>query len=458
MRDTGSATWLPTLSNLALLRDYRRVLCCHLVIQGNLRGCKIWSILAAVANKTRGGLRLRFAPVFACISLFFTLCSPWARAEGGLSVTYTYAKDSFGSLLMEFSRREGIPLRLEFKEQNDLKSSIMGMMEQGTTPDAIIMPADHMGLHGLIKYSEVNPADFPAKVPARIWQSSYSDGKPYGVPLIQGNHLMLFYNKAYVDKPAADWEALFAQRTELKAKGVAPIAWSFDEMYWFLPFLGAYGGWPLNNGKVQLNTPEMAAALDFYKKLRQRELAYPGCSYQCALDLFKSGKVAYTINGDWIGKEFYAALGDNLGVSAIPMADGRKMVPTFGSHVLAFPNEGLTGPKRAQLLKLANYLQSTEVQKQFWQVMGAIPVEQAAFDYAQSTASGYLKATIELMADTKPLPADKEMTFIWDAMGKGFLRHREGALDASAAAKYMQQLAERHIRNAQRMMTPAASP
>jgi ABC-type glycerol-3-phosphate transport system substrate-binding protein len=404
-----------------------------------------------------GEWRLIPIKIRAFVAIALLCCVQPSRANDGLSIIYTYAKDSFGAILEEFSQQEGIPVRFEFKEQNDLKSSMMGMMEQNTTPDAIIMPADHMGLHSFIKYSEVNPADFPAKVPARIWTSSYSDGKSYGVPLIQGNHLMLFYNKKWVQEPAADWEAMFAQRAALQAKGVAPIAWSFDEMYWFLPFLGAYGGWPLNAGKVQLNTPEMAAALDFYKTLRQRELPYPGCSYQCAVDLFKSGAVAYTINGDWIGKEFHAALEEDLGVSAIPAADGRKMVPTFSSHVLSFPNQSLTGSKRAQLLKLANYLQSTAVQKHFWLAMGAIPVEQAAFEHAQKNARGYLKKTIELMAETKPLPADKEMTFIWDAMGKGFLRHREGALDGQAAAKYMQQLAERHIRNAQRMVTPATA-
>lgn len=396
----------------------------------------------------------KFRAFFAIALLCYVQAS---RADEGLSIIYTYAKGSFGTILNEFSQREGIAVALEFREQNDLKSSMMGMMELKTAPDAIIMPADHMGLHSFINYSVINAVDFPAKVPARIWASSYSDGKSYGVPLIQGNHLMLFFNKKLVQEPATDWEAMFAQRAALNAKGVAPIAWSFDEMYWFLPFLGAYGGWPLNEGKVQLNTPEMAEALDFYKKLRQRELPYPGCSYQCAVDLFKTGAVAYTINGDWIGKEFYAALGDNLGVSAIPAADGRKMLPTFSTHVLSFPNQGLTGKKRAQLLKLANYLQSSAVQKQFWLVMGAIPVEQTAFEYAQQNAQGYLKKTIELMAETKPLPADKEMTFIWDAMGKGFLRHREGALSGPAAAKYMQQLAERHIRNAQRMVAPATT-
>lgn len=349
-------------------------------------------------------------------------------AADNVSVIYTYAKDSFGLVLQEFAREHGVTIHAEFKEQNELKSSIMGMMELNTAPDAIIMPADHTGLHNFIKYSEINPADFPSKIPQRIWSSGVSDGKYYGVPLIQGNHLMLFYNKTLITEPAADWDAMFAQRAQLSTRNVATIAWSFDEIYWFLPFLGAYGGWPLNNGKVELNTPAMVAALDFYKNLRTRELPYPGCSYQCAVDLFKSGGVAYTINGDWIGKEFHQALGDNLGVSAIPMVDGKKMVPTFTSHVLAFPNQGLTGSKRAQLMKLAHHLQSPKIQRQLWERMGAIPVEETAYNYVQQNAQGYLKKTIELMADTKPLPADKEMTFIWDAIGKGFFASsRRGA-------------------------------
>lgn len=378
-------------------------------------------------------------------------------AEDKLTVVYTYAEDSFGEVLQAFARENGVSIQAEFKKQGELKSSIMGMMELDTTPDAIVMPADHIGLYAFIKYSPVNPNDFPARISPRIWFSSASDGTHYGVPLIQGNHLMLYYNKKWINTPAADWEDMFAQQAQLKSKGVATITWSYDEPYWFLPFLGAYGGWPLNKGKAELHTPAMVAALDFYKNLRTRELLYPNCSYECGVDLFKSQKVAYTINGDWIGKEFYKVLGDDLGVSVIPRAEGKKIVPTFTSHVLAFPNNGLNGSKKTQLMNLAHYLHSPKVQQQLWERTGAIPVEASALNYVQRHARGYLKNTIELMADTKPLPTEKEMTFIWDAIGKGWLRHREGALDAPATAKYMQQLAERHIRNAHQLSVPAAT-
>lgn len=382
-------------------------------------------------------------------------------AQDEISILYTYGRNSFGTVLEGFSAKTGIKIKGEFKEQNDLKASIMAMMELKTSPDAIVMPADHLGLHNFINYSKLDRSLFPAKISDRIWAGGFSDGTLFGAPLVQGNHLMLFYNKSLVPTPAADWDAMFVQKKELDAKGISTIAWSFDEVYWFLPFLVGHGGWPLQNGKIELNTPAMAAALDFYKSLRTRQLPYPSCSYQCGVDLFKSGKVAYTINGDWIGKEFHTALGDKLGVANLPMVDGKKLLPTFSTHVLAFPADSLNGPKRAKLIELVNYLQSPEAQRQLWDLGGSIPVEDSAFAYAEKNSHGYLKQEFGLMNDTKPLPADKEITFIWDAIGKGFLRHREGALDAHSAAKYMQQLAERHVRNAQRQAqqaVPTATP
>lgn len=392
--------------------------------------------------------------MYKCFIRVLIVLSAWSTfpvfAQDEVSVLYAYGKNSFDKVLAGFTEKTNIKLKSEFKEQNDLKSNIMTMMELGTTPDVIIMPADHLGLHNFINYSELDRSLFPAKISDRIWAGSYSDGKLYGAPLVQGNHLMLFYNKSLVKEPAVDWDAMFVQKQELDAKNIATIAWSFDEVYWFLPFLVGQGGWPLNNGKIELNTPAMAAALDFYKSLRTRQLPHPSCSYQCGVDMFKSGKVAYTLNGDWIGKEFSEALGDNLGVAHIPMIEGKKILPTFATYVMAFPRDSLNGAKRAKLIQFVNYLQSPAVQQQLWELGGSIPVEDTAFAYAEKNSQGYLKQELGLMNDTKPLPADKEITFMWDAIGKGFLRHREGALDAHSAAKYMQQLAERHVRNAQR--------
>ena len=372
-----------------------------------------------------------------------------------LRVVYTYGVESLSSILRDFGKESGVKINVEFRNQGDFKSGMMEMMEMKAAPDAILMPADHAGMHRLLNYSPIDPKLFSAHIAERIWQSGVSDGVLYGAPVTQGNHLVLFYNKSLVKTPATDWAGLFAQQKTLAQQSVATIAWSYDEPYWLLPFLGAYGGWPITDGKVSLNTPAMASALAFYKNLREKNLPYPNCSYEQSVDLFKSGKVAYTINGEWVSKTFAEALGDNLGVAPLPSIEGKKLLPTFSTYILAVPNNGMSGPKRAALIQFVNYLQSPKVQRQIWEKVGAIPVENSAFAYAQQTASGHVKPLLELMLQTRSLPSDEAISFIWDAVGKGFIRYREGAMTAQESAEFMQQMAQRNIRNAQRQ--PASS-
>jgi len=386
------------------------------------------------------------------IIITYLFCCYNAFAQNELHVVYAYGHENkkavLGNILEEFGKNNVVAVKSEFLDQGDLKTDILSMKELKTLPDAIILPADHLGLHSFIPYSKVNPALFTAKIPQRIWGSGMSDGNVYGAPFIQGNHLMMYYNKSLVTEPAADWQTMSAQHESLTQKGVETIAWSYDEAFWFLPFLGAYGGWPLTDGKIELNTPAMMSALDLYKNILDTNIVSELCSHQCIRDKFTIGKVAYIISGEWEGVDFYSKLGANLGVSAIPADNGKKMISAFSTYVIAFPKNGLESDKKALLVKLTNYLQSPNIQKRIWEEVGAIPVEATAFAAAQLTDKDYLRNTLQLMQDTKPLPADTAMSFIWDPIQKGISRHRETKILSKDTAKYMQFLAERNIEKA----------
>lgn len=388
--------------------------------------------------------------LFNLVLLFSSVASA-SKGADELHIIHTYAKDELADILNAFAKDNGLKPRIEFYWQDQLKTNLLRLIELGKAPDVILQPSDHLGLHQYAHYSEIDRNKLGAKLSNRVWESAYSDGGLYGAPVFQGNHLMLYYNKSLSAQPAADWIDLFKQEADFKDRGFRAIAWSYDEPFWFLPFLGAFGGWPIHEGKITLDTPEMAKALEFYKSLRTRNLPAPDCSLPCTMDLFKKEKVAYTINGEWAAKDFHDVLGDKLGIAPIPQVEGKTVIATFATHVLAFPNNGLQGEHSEMLYKLINYLQSTKVQKQVWDVMGAIPVEQDAFQYAASTANDYRREMITLMNNTRALPSDQAMTFIWDAIGKGFIRHQEGAVNAPQATKLMQKLADRHIRRVERM-------
>lgn len=381
------------------------------------------------------------------ISILFSLCIQPALADSEeLYVAYSYESEAIGNILKDFGKTTGIKIRHEYLGVDELKPKMMTMIESKNILDAVILPADNVGMYPFFKHSEVSKKLFKATVSDRVWSAGYSDGKLYGAPVIQGNYLILYYNKSLIKEPATTWESLLIQPPELSAKGISTFVWHHNSSYLFLPFVDTYGGWPLNDGKVTLNTPAMVKALNFYKELRVRNNVALDCNFTCAREQFKSGKAAYILTGIWDAKELYGALGDNLGIAALPSLEGKKMVSPFSTNVILFPNNGLAGSESKKLIQLVDYLQSVEVQKRIWNEASAIPVTQEAFRYAEDNAKGYVKEALALMENTKPIPADTIMSFIWDAIYKGKTRNQAGGMSAEEAARYMQQLIERNQR------------
>lgn len=382
-------------------------------------------------------------------AIFFALCTqPVLANSDELYVAFTYESDAIRRILQKFGETNGINVRAEYLGVDDLKPKMMTMVESKNILDAVIVPSDNVGMHPFFKYSEITKGLFAAQIPERIWACGLSDGKLYGAPILQGNYLLLYYNKSLVAEPAKDWETLVNPKNHVDTQGVSTLVWHHNSSYLFLPFLDAFDGWPLNNGKVTLNTPGMVQALSFYKDLRVANNLALDCDFHCAREQFKTGQAAYIFTGIWDAKELFNALGENLGVAALPLINGKKMISPFSTYVMLFPNKGLEGKERKALIKLVDYLQSAPVQQQLWDQAEAIPVAPVAFEYAQTSAKGHLKQALALMADTKPVPADTVMSFIWDAIYKGKARHQAGGMNAEQAALYMQQLIERNQREA----------
>lgn len=389
----------------------------------------------------------------ALLTLAFALLSTAATASK-LRIIYTYGPSGLlvERVLKHYEKVDDI-LFLH-RAQDGLKAELMQLQERKSLPDAVIFPADHLGLHDILNYSEISPKLFKADIPDRIWSSGISDGVMYGAPFAQGNHLVMYYNKALVKKPAATWEELNAQTQAFANRGIGDVIWQTFEPYYFLAFLGAYGGWPMENGQPNLDTPSTVAALKFYKQVIMRPTLQEYCKYECALEKFVEGKVAYLINGEWAGKQLHKELGDFLGVAPIPKPDGQTVISPFTTHVIAFPGDSLKGEKRKALINFVNYMQSEEVQLKMWQELSTIPVENNAMDKIQKSSTSYLRDTLKLMDNTRPVPADFVMSAIWDAISKGFVRYKENALTAPQAADFMQKAAERYATKQQKINNP----
>lgn len=157
--------------------------------------------------------------LFFCLGISFSVV-----ANTELKVAYTFGNESsFRTIMDDFKKSTGIHVVAKYSQHEELKSNMMMLMELKKLPDAIIIPSDHVGLHNLINYSAIDPSIFKTSIHDRIWKSAMSDGVIYGVPLVQGNHLVLYYNKKLVKNVANNWDDIFAQKNYLMHKASPPL-------------------------------------------------------------------------------------------------------------------------------------------------------------------------------------------------------------------------------------------
>lgn len=379
---------------------------------------------------------------FNVIVFIFTLClfSSLSYAAD-IKFVFTHESKRFEQLIEKFAEKEKIKIEKVWSAQGDLRVNLLELIEKGDAPDVVLIPSDHIGLHHLMNYSEIE-SSLRINERRHAPQNKLTELKKYGVPVIQGNHLMLYYNKQLVKKPAENWRMLAEQQKSLGLPAI--VSWSYEEMYWLAPFVGAYGGQLMSNGNISLATPAMAKALNFYKKLKDDGLVKAACAYECSKSAFLSGEVPYTINGDWALKEFEQKFGQQLGIAVLPLIENETRPTSFyATHDLAFPNDSLNGEKREALLKLLAYFQSAEAQEWIWEEMRVLPVEKSTLDKVSTGANELEQQMILALEDAVAMPENSNMSIVWSALRKGFLRHQAGVMNAEDSAKLMQRIADK---------------
>jgi arabinogalactan oligomer/maltooligosaccharide transport system substrate-binding protein len=275
-------------------------------------------------------------------------------------------------------------------------------------------------------------------------------GQVMGVPTTYGNHLMLFFNKSMVSNaPANTAELIEAARQHTDAKNNKyGLVFFQNEPFWLVPFVGAFGGWPLNvqaDGTVQLelNSEAMKNALAYVYRLKKVEKIIPNeCDYDCAKGLFLEGKAAFTINGDWSVKEFKAKLGENLGIAPLPVLSetGKPMTPMVsGRYVMV--NAQLSEKKKEAVKKFLGYLTSREIQIEVAERLGRIPATSEALNDPRVSGLPSIQPLIAAAANGRPMPAQTEMRAAWDAMRPVQQKIMSGDLTAEAGVNVMQQSA-----------------
>ncbi len=325
----------------------------------------------------------------------------------------------------------------------------------GGGPDVVYGPSDQVG-----PFSElaiIRPLD--EFLPRDLWNRFLPaaldtlNGHVWAAPDQVGNHLNLLYNTELVAKPPetfAEWVEIAQKATVMNddaAKRRYGLAFEFNEPFWLIPFLTAYGGWVMDaDHNPTLDTPACREALTFVHDLRDKYKVVPKeCSYQLMDTLFKEGKAAMILNGPW-SFEDYKKAGVPFALAKIPRREkgspwAAPMVGTKGYSV----NTEMDDRKSDAVIELLDYLTSTEVTVRFALELGILPAVEQAYDNAEVQQNKLLLASLEQWKVGRRMPVVVEMRAIWDAMRPNMQAVLNDSKTPDEAARDMQEMAVRNI-------------
>jgi maltose-binding protein MalE len=355
---------------------------------------------------------------------------------------------------------KGYKFRELFYETETIRTNFMIAALGGSGPELVYGPSDMVGPFeklGVIQPLEnlFEPAFLDSFVTKPIPANTYLNGHLYQIGDQIGNHLCLVYNKALIDTPPKtmseliEWGKTFTKDIDHDGKpDQYALVWNYTEPYFFVPFIGGYGGIVMNEkAEPKLNSEATVKAAQLIKDLRDKYKIIPQeCDYNTANTLFKEGKAAMIINGPWAWAG-YKEVGINFGVTKIPMIDETGLYPAPMISPRGYSiNVNTRGEKLEVTCKLLKFLCSPEVMLEYTKRAGSIPARVEAYRDPVFQEDEILKGSFEQLSVGVAMPVVSEMRVIWDSMRPAYQAVLNGSKSPDEAAQEMQNLAVQLIK------------
>jgi arabinogalactan oligomer/maltooligosaccharide transport system substrate-binding protein len=282
-----------------------------------------------------------------------------------------------------------------------------------------------------------------------------SDGTLWGAPLWFGNQLMLYWNKELAgDTAPATSDEWVAKARELTKGDQVGIAFNQNESFWLVPFLGGFGGSVFADDGVTptLDSEAMRKALAFLYDLKfVAKVTPPDADYREADELFREGRAAYSINGDWTLGAYAAeadadppGLGEDLGVAPLPTLVGGADPKPFiaGMFLMASKAVGGDPDVEAYVADFLDFGTGKQQQVQLVEDLRRLPANVEAIRDPVVTDDRLLAGAAEAAQKGVPQPTNVETRCVLDAMDAGVREMFGGSDDFAALSAAMQSSAQ----------------
>lgn len=353
------------------------------------------------------------------------------------------------ALAADFSaQHENITIEVLNKEVEALREDFQTAALAGTAPDLLWTVSDHAGpftTAGLIQPVD-KFVDTKKYVPSVVM-----NGKTWAVPIASGNHLMLMINKKYVSKFPETTDEMIATAKSLTKGDMYGLVYNLGEAFWLAPWLGGFDGkvFAADGVTPTLDTPAMLNTLKFLRSLKFDAKVTPTeADYAVADTLFKEGKAAMLINGDWSIGGYKESLGDDLMIGRLPKVSSTGKWPApYTSGVYFMVPADLPAEKEEAVKMFIEYVTSAENQGIMIEKFARLPGLKAALTNPAITNDPLLKGSVAQMEVGTPMPTVLEMRAVWDAINPELSAVMAGSETPEEAVKKMQEAAVNGIAN-----------
>lgn len=358
-----------------------------------------------------------------------------------------YLESFWSGFLGEFMKSNpGIVVKRIHNNDNDIRQNWQNQVVAGAGPDITFAPHDSIGLFAesgtALVLDDFFPKSFFKKIDQDILNSYKYNGKIYAIPYRLGNCNILIYNKDLLPNPPKTMEELIVKAKQL-TKGTEQYGLVFDmvEPFFIIPFLGAFDGRVFDEaGNISLDTEAMRKMVRFVYDLKFTHKIVPKeANSDVANGLMKEGKAAMEITGPWM----FAQLDNadlNYGLAVIPKFESAGWpLPYSGAKVLIFNPKLARDKQRAQaVIKFAEYMNSPEVQLEYAKMVSEVPTSVKAMEDPYVKNDPKVKALVEQMKHSIPMPTKPEMRCVWDAMKSVMAQVMGGRMKPEDAPSAMQ--------------------
>ncbi len=348
-------------------------------------------------------------------------------------------RDALTLLLADAAAAADVPVRIVSASSDAMIARLRVDQIDGRPPPDIIW-GDGNDLAILRTMGLIRPVRHPvsadATLPAVITGAS-ADDQQWGEPIGAQGFLLLFYNKKLVENPPRTIDALIATaRAGTGGERVGLVA-GWIEARWFSFWLDIKNGAMLDaDGMPALDTPAVVAALELLRTVR-RYGPTPPSTYDEGERLFRRGRAALAIDGDW-ALERYRGLTDTLelGIAPLPLTDRGTPAAAPLTGVYLMYGAALGDQRLAQAEALAATLREPAWQARIARDLGMLPASIAALSDPAVTDDPALAAAATYAGDAPGIPPTRPIRCTWDAIEvelPSFLLSRRTAAETAAA-------------------------